>query len=68
MHKSRNTVRANLNAYFTIEPNPENILEGQTKTLKASIMSEDSCILEPELTVDDKLEVLIARGLVTPAS
>ena len=31
-------------------------------------MSEDSCILEPDVLFEDKLEVLIARELVTPAS
>ena len=31
-------------------------------------MSEDSCILKPKASVEDKLGVLIARGLVTPAS
>ena len=31
-------------------------------------MSENSCILEPEVSAEDKLGVLVARGLVTPAS
>ena len=28
-------------------------------------MNEDSCILEPEVSIEDKLGMLIARGLVT---
>ena len=31
-------------------------------------MSEDSCIFELEASLEDKLGVLIAPGLVTPAS
>ena len=35
---------------------------------EANLISEDSCILEPELTIEDKVRVLIARGLGTPES
>ena len=31
-------------------------------------MSEDSCNLEPEVSVEDNLGVLIARGSVIPAN
>ena len=68
MHKSRKTVGVILTANSTIEPYSENILEWQRKEQEAQLMSEDSCILEPEMSVEDKLGMLIARGLVIPAS
>ena len=68
MHKSRKTVKVILTANFTIEPYSENILEGQTEEHEAPLISEDSCILEPKVIIEDKLGVLIARGLVTPAN
>ena len=68
MHKSRKTVGVILTANFTIEPYSENILEKQTEEHEAQLMTEDSCIFEPEVSVEDKLGVLIAHGFVTLAS
>ena len=67
-HKSRITVGMILTENSTIEPYSENILEGQTEEQEAQLISEDSCIIEPEVLIEDKLGVLIARGLVTPAN
>ena len=68
MHKSRKTVGVILTANFTIEPYSENLLEGQTEEEEAQLLSENSRILEPEVSIEDRLGVLIARGLVTPAN
>ena len=68
MHKSRKTVGVILTANSTFEPYSENILEGQTEEQEAQLLSKDSCILEPKISIEDRLGVLIARGLVTPAS
>ena len=68
MHKSRKAVGVILTANSSIEPYSENILEVQTEEQQAHLMSEDLCILELEVSVEDKLEVLIARRLVTPAN
>ena len=68
MHKSRKTVGVILTANSTIDPYSENILEGQTEELEAKLLSEDSCILEPEVSIEDRLGVLIARGLVKTAN
>ena len=68
MHKSRKTVGVILTTNSTIEPYSENILERQTEELEAQLLSEDSCILEPEVSIEDRLGVLIARGLVIPAN
>ena len=35
---------------------------------EAQLLSEDSCILELEVSIEDRLGVLIACGLVTPAN
>ena len=67
MHNSRKTVGVILTANSTIEPYSENILEGQTEEQEAQLLSKDSCILKPEISIEDRLRVLIARGLVTPA-
>ena len=55
MHKSRKTVGVILTANGIIEPYSENILEEQPDQLKAHLMSEESCILEPEILTDDRL-------------
>ena len=68
MLKSCKTVGVILTANSTIEPYSENILEGQTEEQEAYLISENSCSLEPEVTIKDKLGVQIARGLVTPAN
>ena len=68
MHTSRKTVKGILSANFTIELYSENIVVGLTKKHEAQLMTEDSCILELKVSVEDKLEVLIARGLVRLAS
>ena len=68
MHKSRKTVGVIPTANFTIEPYSKNILDGQTEEQEAQLLSENSCILDPEVSIEDKLGVLIARGLVTPAN
>ena len=68
MHKSRKTFEVILTANSTIEPYSENILEGQTEEQEAHLLSEDSCILEPEVPIANRLGLLIARGLVTPAN
>ena len=67
MHKSRKTIKVILNANSTIEILSKNIFERQTDEQEAQLMSEDSFILEPQVFEEDKLGVLIARGLVTPA-
>ena len=64
MHKIRKTDWVILTANSTIEPYSENILERQTEE-QAQLLSEDSCILEPEVSIEDRLGVLIERGLVT---
>ena len=64
LHKSRTTVRVLLTANTTIEQYSENILEWLTEEQKAPLISEDSCILEPEVSIEDRLGVLIACGLV----
>ena len=51
MHKSRKTVGVILTANSIIEPYSENGVEGQTEEQEAQLMSEDSCILEPEVSV-----------------
>ena len=68
MHKSRKTVGVILTANFTIEPYSENILEGQTEEQEAQLLSENQRILEPEISIEDRLGVLIACGLVSPAN
>ena len=68
IHKSRKTVGVILTANSTIEPYSENILEGQMEEQETQLMSEDLCILEQEVSIEYKLGVLIARGLVTPAN
>ena len=67
MHTSRKTVKVILIGNSTIEPYSENLVEGQANQQEAQLMSDDSCILEPEVFVQDKLGVQSARGLVTPA-
>ena len=49
MHKSRKTVGIILTANSTIEPYLENILKAQREEQKAQLITEDSCILEPEV-------------------
>ena len=68
MHKSRKTVGVILTANSTIEPCSENLVEGQTKEQEAQLFSEDSCILEPEVSIEDRLGMMIASILVTPAN
>ena len=68
MHKSRKTVSVILAANSIIEPYSENVVEGRTEEQEAKLKRDDSFILEPEASVEDKLGVLIPRGLVTPAS
>ena len=68
MHKISKTIGVILTANSTIEPYSKNILKGKTEEQKAYSLSEDSCILEPEVLIEDRLGMLIARGLVTPSN
>ena len=67
MHQSRITVEV-LTANFIIEKYSENILEKQTEKQEDQQLSEDQCILEPEVSIEYRLWVLIARGFFNPAS
>ena len=68
MHKRRKTVGVILTENSIIEPYSENVVKRHTEEHDTQLMSDDSCILEPEVFVEDKLGVLIARGLETPGS
>ena len=66
MHKSRKSVGVILTANTTVAPQSENILECQAEEDEAHLIEQDCCLIEPNQTLEEKLGVLIARGLVTP--
>ena len=68
MHKNRKTVGVILTANSTIEPYSENILDGQMEKQEAQLLRKDSCILVPEVSIKDRLVVLIASGFATPVN
>ena len=58
------TIGVILTANETLEPFSENIIEGQADESEAQYTSKETCVLEPELKLEEKLGILIARGLV----
>ena len=67
IHKSRKSVGVILTDNSVVYPSTEQILTGQTEDIEAHLTAEECCVIEPESLIEDKLGLLVARGLVSLA-
>jgi hypothetical protein len=68
MLKSRKSVGVILNEDTSIAPHSESIIACQAEENEAHLIEQNCCLIEPDPTLEAKLDVLIARCLVTPSS
>ena len=66
-HKSRKSIGMILTIDSIVTANSEQLVRGQTEEHKAHMITEPCCVIESAKQTEDKLGVLVARGLVTPS-